>query len=96
MELTIIKTNIKEEYGKSGKNYAVLMCQEQEVGFINEFGIFLKIYNPGVKTGVYNRVELQEKNFVELCRFVEKHWNAMYDRYDLFIKKQQPRTVGKS
>ena len=53
MELTIIKTNIKEEYGKSGKNYASLVCKGQEVGFINEFGIFLKIYNPNVKTGVY-------------------------------------------
>ena len=88
MELTIIKTNIKEEYGKSGKNYASLVCKGQEVGFINEFGIFLKIYNPNVKTGVYNRVDLQENNFVKLCQFVEKHWAAIYDRFDLFIKKQ--------
>ena len=88
MELTILKTTIKEEYGKAGKNYATLIVNDTEIGYITDEGIFLRLYNPGTPFGVLDKVATGEKKqFFQYCQFIEKHWSAIYDRYDLLIKK---------
>lgn len=88
MEFKLIKTTIKEEFGKKGKNYASVMCNGVEVGFIDDDGIYLRWYNQIVPHGVYNLMDLPTaKTFRERCKFVEQHAAAIYDRYDLWVKK---------
>ena len=85
--LEVIKTTIKEEYGKSGKPYATLVRYKTEVGFIDSTGVYLRLYNPGTPYGVLWRVySVNDLSFAKYVQFVVKYWDAIWDRYDFAIK----------
>lgn len=87
--LEVIKTTIKEEYGKSGKPYATLVKNKVEIGFIDSTGVYLRLYNPGTPYGVLWRVDsVNDLSFAKYVQFVVKHWNAIWDRYDFAIKHE--------
>lgn len=88
--ITLIKTTIKEEYGKKAKNYASIILNEStEVGYVTDEGIFLRLYNTGNPFGVINNIGVKGGKFAQYCQFVERNWDAIYDRYDVLVKSIQ-------
>lgn len=85
--IEIIRVTIKHGAGLPTSEYAQLLYKGKEVGFINETGIFLKMWNPVIKTGVYMNLGIfEEKTFSQKCNLVKKHWPALYDRYETVFR----------
>lgn len=83
----IIKVEIKNGAGMPSQNYAQILYKEKEVGFINDEGIYLKMYSPEINTGVFQRIlQLENKQFSQKCQFLSKNWEAIYDRYDTVFR----------
>lgn len=69
------------------------MINGTEAGYIDDSGVYLRLYNPATPFGVLVSVEIagKDSSFADKCRVVEKHAHAIYDRYDLLIKKLLPQ-----
>lgn len=93
MELELIKVKIKEGLEIKRRNYATIVINGTEAGYIDDSGVYLRLYNPTTPFGVLVSVEIagKDSSFADKCRVVEKHAHAIYDRYDLLIKKILPQ-----
>lgn len=94
--MDLIKTTVKTEYGKAGQPYATIEHEGYELGFISPLGVFLRLYNPSTPFGVLHPLDTgaETKEFYKLCQFVEKHWEAIWDRYDFTIKHLPKQKLG--
>lgn len=85
--VTINKTTIKNGAGKPSTNYAQIIYKDIEVGFINDEGVYLKMYNPGCKFGVFKKLNVwKDKTFSQRCTLFNQNWEAIYDRYDTIVR----------
>lgn len=85
--IEIIKTKIKGGAGMPTPDYAQLLYKGEEIGFVTDEGIFLKMKDPVIKSGVFQNLGiLLEKSFSQKCKYIEKNWEAMYDRYITVVR----------
>ena len=85
--VTINKTTIKNGAGEPSTNYAQIIYKDIEVGFINDEGVYLKMYNPGCKFGVFKKLNVwKDKTFSQRCTLFNQNWEAIYDRYDTIVR----------
>ena len=79
--IVINRTTIKGGAGMPTSEYAQLVYKGEEIGFINEQGVFLKMYDPKISTGVFEGKTVGQK-----CQMFEKNWEAIYDRYTTVVR----------
>ncbi len=85
--VVINKISVKHGAGLPSTKYAQLVYKDEEVGFINEDGIFIKMYNPGTTFGVFQNMHIYEnKTFAQKCKLVELHWKSIYDSYNTVVR----------
>lgn len=85
--IVINRAVIKCGAGAPTMDYAQLIYKGEEIGFIDSEGIYLKMWHDKIKTGVFQRVSIPNGRTVyQLCQFVEKNWNAIYDRYSTVVR----------
>lgn len=83
----IEKFKVKEGAGMPQENYARITYKNEEIGFVNDEGIYLRMENPCCRYGVMKKIELgDDKPFNQKCLLLEKHWLAIYDRYTLTVR----------
>lgn len=85
--IVINRITVKGGIGTPGSEYAQLLYKGEEIGFIIDQGIFLKIYDPKLPTGVFQNIGLfSDKTFGQKCQMVEKHWAAIYDNFTMVVR----------
>lgn len=85
--IEINRVTVKGGAGMPTSEYAQLVYKGEEIGFINEQGIFLKMWHPELKAGVFQNINtFNDKSFTQKCKLVEKNWDAIYDRYTTIIR----------
>jgi hypothetical protein len=85
--IVINRTTVKCGAGMPISEYAQLVYKGEEIGFINEQGVFLKMYDPKITTGVFQNIGVFEgKTVGQKCQMLEKHWDAIYDRYTTVVR----------
>lgn len=85
--IEINRVTVKGGAGIPTSEYAQLVYKGEEIGFINEQGIFLKMWHPELKAGVFQNINtFNDKSFTQKCKLVEKNWDAIYDRYTNIIR----------
>lgn len=83
----INRVTVKGGAGMPTSEYAQLVYKGEEIGFISEQGIFLKMWHPELKAGVFQNINtFNDKSFAQKCKLVEKNWGAIYDRYTTIIR----------
>lgn len=85
--IEIIKVAVKTGIDIPSTDYAQLLYKGEEIGFISNEGIFLKMYHPQILTGVFQKLNVFEnESFSRKCSLIQKHWEAIYDRYTTIIR----------
>ena len=90
-KLELYLTSIKIEYGRKGQLYATMAYKGEEVGYIDPTGIYIRLYNPKTPFGTIWKLPMEGdgKEFHQLCNFMIRHFDAVYDRYDLLVKHER-------
>lgn len=85
--IEIIRVTVKTGIDIPSTDYAQLLYKGEEIGFISNEGIFLKMYHPQILTGVFQKLNVFENEpFSRKCSLIQKHWEAIYDRYTTIIR----------
>lgn len=85
--IVINRTTVKCGAGMPTSEYAQLLYNGEEIGFINEQGVFLRMYDPKIKAGVFQNIKIFEgKTVAQKCQLLEKHWEAIYDNYNTIVR----------
>lgn len=78
--IEINRVTVKGGAGMPTSEYAQLVYKGEEIGFISEQGIFLKMWHPELKSGVFQNINtFNDKSFTQKCKLVEKNWDAIND-----------------
>lgn len=85
--IEINRVTVKGGAGMPTSEYAQLVYKGEEIGFINDEGVYLKMYNPGCKFGVFKKLNVwKDKTFSQRCTLFNQNWEAIYDRYDTIVR----------
>lgn len=64
--IEINRVTVKGGAGMPTSEYAQLVYKGEEIGFINEQGIFLKMWHPELKAGVFQNINtFNDKSFTQ-------------------------------
>ena len=85
--IEINRVTVKGGAGMPTSEYAQLVYKGEEIGFINDEGVYLKMYNPGCKFGVFKKLNVwKDKTFSQRCTLFNQNWEAIYDIYDTIVR----------
>ena len=85
--IEINRVTVKGGAGMPTSEYAQLVYKGEEIGFINDEGVYLKMYNPGCKFVVFKKLNVwKDKTFSQRCTLFNQNWEAIYDRYDTIVR----------
>lgn len=85
--LEILRLKHKAGAGSRAMEYIKLTCAGKNVGFISDEGVFLLMENEKEPEGIYVKMrDVPQKSAYQQALFLQKHWEAIYDRYYLAVR----------
>lgn len=83
MQMELNKISYSNGAGLPKTNYAQILINGKEQGFVAPEGVFLRMYHPKIKEGVLRPIKIPANmtDVDEMCKFIVKHWKTINDTY---------------